>query len=113
MGDVFQQLNWLLGNGQRNAVNRLMQRRRQRLNREPLEGGHQCCRKAVQPIAQLRDVFVLHLVQLVPHLRGSEVPVVQKRDEVRDRTLKVNVVFPQRVVGVDHQRLRALSGVHH
>jgi len=33
--------------------------------------------------------------------------MIQERDEVRDRALEVDVVLPERVIGVDEQRLWA------
>ncbi len=35
--------------------------------------------------------------------------MVQKRNEVRDGALEIDVVFPERVVGIDQQGLRAIS----
>jgi hypothetical protein len=31
--------------------------------------------------------------------------MVKERDEVGDRALKVDIVFPERVIGIDEQRL--------
>ncbi len=35
--------------------------------------------------------------------------MVQKRNEAGDGALEINVVFPERVVGVDQQSLRAIG----
>ena len=37
--------------------------------------------------------------------------VIQERNEVRDGALKVNVVFPKRIVGIDQQGLRAIQNL--
>ena len=34
--------------------------------------------------------------------------MIQERDKVRDCTFKIDVVFPQRIVGIDEQRLRTV-----
>ena len=34
--------------------------------------------------------------------------MIQERNKVGDGTLKVDVVFPKRIVGIDQQRLRAI-----
>jgi hypothetical protein len=33
--------------------------------------------------------------------------MIQKRNEIRNRALEINVVFPKRVIGIDEQRLLA------
>ena len=65
-------------------------------------------REAVQSVAVSHDGLALHLVQHLAHLLGSVLVVIQERDEVGDGALKVDVVFPQRIVGIDQQRLRAI-----
>jgi hypothetical protein len=37
--------------------------------------------------------------------------MIQKRDEARDRPLKVDIVLPERIVGVDEEVLRAIEMV--
>src|SRR5258708_8264053 len=50
-------------------------------------------------------VGLLHLVQYVAHLSRPHRRMVQKRHKLCERALKVDVVFPQRVVGIDDQVL--------
>jgi hypothetical protein len=75
-------------------------------NRQTFEGINQCVRKAVQSIAMLDDAFAFDFIQDVPDLGGRVLMMVQERDKVGDGALKVNVVFPERVVGVYEQVLR-------
>jgi hypothetical protein len=49
--------------------------------------------------------FALDGVQSLAHLGGRVLVVVQIADEGGDGALEVDVVFPQRIVGVDEQRL--------
>jgi hypothetical protein len=87
-----------------------VQFRRNRLNREPLKRVHQRMRKAVQAIAVLHDAFPLHIVQHFPNLLGRKLVVIEKRNEARDGPLKVNVVLPERVVGIDQKSLCLICG---
>src|SRR5260370_41407268 len=50
-------------------------------------------------------VGLLHVVQYVAHLSRPHRRMVQKRHKLFERALKVDVVFPQRVVGIDDQVL--------
>jgi len=54
------------------------------------------------------DVFPLNIVQDQPHLLRRVLLVIEIGNEFRDRALEVDVVFPQRVIGVDEQRLRTI-----
>jgi hypothetical protein len=38
--------------------------------------------------------------------------VVEKRDELGDRPFKINIVFPERVIGVNEQSLGAVFSPH-
>ena len=62
-------------------------------------------REAVQAVAVLHDAFALDVVEHFAHLLGRKFVMIQKRDEARDRALEVDVVFPERVVGVDEEGL--------
>ena len=62
-------------------------------------------RKAVRTVAMLQDIFFLDRKQHVTHLLRRVMLVVEKADEVADGALKVDIVFPKRIVGVDQQRL--------
>src|SRR5260370_42669370 len=50
-------------------------------------------------------VGLLHVVQYVAHLSRPHRRMVQKRHKLFERALKVDVVFPQRVVGIADQVL--------
>jgi hypothetical protein len=83
-----------------------MQFRRNRLNREPLKRIHQRVRKAVQAVPVLHNAFALNIVQNLTHLFRRKLVMIEKRNETRDRPLKIYVVLPERVVGVDEEGLR-------
>ena len=52
-----------------------------------------------------QDGFALDSVEGQAHLGGGVLVVVEVADEGGDGALEVDVVFPQRVVGVDEQGL--------
>jgi hypothetical protein len=56
--------------------------------------------------------FALDGVQSLAHLGGRVLVVVQIADEGGDGALEVDVVFPQRIVGVDEQRLAGREAGH-
>src|SRR5262249_13883998 len=66
--------------------------------------------KAVRAIAVLQDVFPLNVVQEKADLLRAHVLVVEALDKAGNGALKVDVVFPERVVGVDEEILG--SGSH-
>ena len=105
LGNPGADLDRMLGDGVREAMNSLVQRRRERLDGELLEGLDQGMRKAMQSVTQLAYAVALHIVQHLTNLPGGEFVVIQEGDEVRDRSLEVDVVLPQRIVGVDEQDL--------
>jgi hypothetical protein len=39
--------------------------------------------------------------------------VIEKRNEIRDGAIEVNVVFPERIVGIDEERLGAPRVLRH
>ena len=88
-----------------------VQLRRDRLDAEPLKRIHQRVRKAVQAVAVLHDAFALHVVEHLAHLLGRKFVVIEKRNEARDGPLEINVVLPERVVGVDEEGLRDKFGL--
>src|SRR5579883_869578 len=53
----------------------------------------------------------LDLIQHVAHLGGSERRVIEELHELLEGTLEVDIVFPERVVGVDDQKLSGHLGV--
>ena len=62
-------------------------------------------REAVQAVSVLHDAFALHIVEHFAHLLGRELVMIEKRDKARDGALEVDVVLPERVVGVDEEGL--------
>jgi hypothetical protein len=66
--------------------------------------------KAVQPIAMLYDALAFYLVQDATNLLGRIFLMIEKGNEIGDGSLKVNVVFPQRVVRIYQQVLRRRWG---
>ena len=61
--------------------------------------------EAVEPIAVGEDGLVLNGVEVLANFGRGVRFVIEPGDEVGDGTLKVNVVFPERVVGVEKQSL--------
>ena len=95
----------MVGDGVGEAVDLGVQLGRDRLDAQPLEGVDQRMGEAVQSVAMLHDAFALHVVEHFAHLLGRELVMIQKRDEAGDGALEVDVVLPERVVGVDEEGL--------
>jgi hypothetical protein len=51
------------------------------------------------------DAFALHVIEHFADLLGRELVVIEKRDEAANGPLEVDVVLPERVVGVDEKSL--------
>ena len=98
----------MLGNTVSKAVNCLVQLGRERVDCKAFEGLHQGVREAVQSVSVGENAFALHVVQHFAHLLWGILVMLQKRNKLRNGTLEVNVVFPERVIGIDEQRLRAV-----
>src|SRR5271169_557626 len=75
------------------------------MHTQPLERVDQGMRKAVQPVAMRDDALALHIVEHFAHLLRRKFVVIEKRNEAGDRPLKINVVFPERIVRVDEKGL--------
>jgi hypothetical protein len=105
LGHIGQQLNLLVGDGLRKAEDARVFLRGQRLVGELLEARDQGLAKTLQPVAGFGDGGALAGVQTLPHLGGRMHTVVQVGDERGDRALKIDIVLPQRVVGVEQQGL--------
>src|SRR5678816_2679996 len=95
----------------RKASNLSMQFGRDRHRTQTLESVRQGVSKALKPVAMLHHTLALHIIQHFPHLLRRELMMIQKRDETRDRALEVDIVLPERVVGVDEEILRWQCGV--
>lgn len=59
----------------------------------------------MQTIAVGLDGVMFDAVEMTPNLFGGMDTVVQVRDEARDCPLEVDVVLPERVVGIDQECL--------
>src|SRR5580704_14732369 len=55
------------------------------------------------PIAVNLRIHQLNFVQHVADLSGSQGRVIQKIDEIIERLLEVDIVFPERVVGIENE----------
>ena len=82
-----------------------MQFRGDGLRAKPLKRIHQGVRKTVLPVAMLHDALPLHIVQNFAHLLRRKFVMIQKRNKAGDGPLEIDVVLPQRVVGVDQESL--------
>ena len=98
----------MAGNGVGKSVDSFVQGRGQRFDGQAFEGRDQRVRKTMQAVAVADDGLALHLVQHLAHLLRSVLVVIQKRNKVSDGALKVNIVFPECIVGIDQQGLRAI-----
>src|SRR5215472_10690401 len=82
-----------------------MHLRRHRLLCQPLEGLDQRMSKAMRAVAAFQNGFAFYLIQKQPDLGGGHLLMVQPAHELRNRPLEVDVVLPQRVVGIDEESL--------
>src|SRR5713226_4473263 len=69
-------------------------------------------REAVQAVAVLDDGFSLHVVQHQANHFGGVLAMIEERYELGDRPLEIDVVFPERVIGIDEQSLGAILSPH-
>src|SRR6202522_876097 len=92
-------------NGVSEPANLRLQLRRNRRNAQPFKSVHQRMPKAVQPVAMRNNAFALYIVKHLAHLLRRKFVVIEKRNELDDRPLKINVVFPKRIVRVDEKGL--------
>ena len=58
------------------------------------------------------DGFSLHVVQHRANHLGRVLTVIEKRNEIGDRPFEINIVFPERVIGIDEQSLGAILSAH-
>jgi hypothetical protein len=68
---------------------------------ELLETGDERVAEAMQAVAAGEDGRVLDAVEVATDLLGSVDAVIEIGDEAGNGALEVDVVFPERVVGVD------------
>ena len=76
-----------------------------RLHAEPLKRADERMREAVQSVTVSHDAFALHIVKNFAHLVGRKLVMIEKRNKADDRSLKVNVVLPERIVRVNQKSL--------
>src|ERR1035441_7082417 len=88
-----------------NAADGFVQLRSYRLDRKSLEADHQSIGEAVHAIAMLPDVLALDVVEYVANFVGGVLMMIQEGNEVGDRPLEVDIVLPERVIGIDEQIL--------
>src|SRR5262245_44437228 len=61
--------------------------------------------KTMRAVAAFQNGFAFYLIQKQADLVGSHLLMVEPAHELRDGSLEVDVVLPQRVVGIDEQSL--------
>src|SRR5579872_312324 len=105
-GDLRQQLDGVVFNRMCETSDLPMQLRRNRIETEPFKRIYQRVRKTMQAVAVLCDTFALDVVKNFPHLLWGKFVVIEERNEFRDGSLEVDIVLPQRIVGVDKKVLR-------
>ena len=104
-GYAREKLNLLLGDGAGEAFNALTLFVSHGRRAEPLEAVYQGACKARQAVAVREDGLPLNGVQRLAHIGGRVLVVIKVADECGDCALEVNIVLPQRIVGVNEQRL--------
>ena len=57
------------------------------------------------------DALAFDIVQDLAYFSWRPLAMIQKRDEVRDRPFKIDIVFPKRIVRIDEKGLR-ITRVH-
>src|SRR5262245_9811748 len=105
---LWENLHWVIGHGMRETLNSCMQLRCDGFDRKPLKRIDQRVREAVQTVAVLYDALPLHIVKNLAHLLGRVFLMVQERNEPCNRTLEIDIVLPERVIGIDEQSLRVI-----
>jgi hypothetical protein len=104
-GDVGEELDLLVGDGLGEAGDALVLGGGDGGVGELLEAGDERLAEAVEAVAVGADGGVLDLIEMASHLFSGMDAVVEVGDEAGDGALEVDVVLPERVVGVDEQGL--------
>src|SRR5579859_563502 len=105
-GNAGDDLHRMLGDAEGKRADALAQLRREWLYAETLKGTAQRVGEAIEPVSMREDRFAFDLIEALAHLLRRELVMVQKGNEVGNRPLEVDVVLPERIIGVDEQRLR-------
>jgi len=111
-GDLRQKLHRLLRDGASESADGLVQTFTERLNRNSLKSLDQSVLKAVQPVTMADDALAFYVVENFADLSGCTLAVIQKRNKIGDSAFEINVIFPERVIGIDQQRLRIWYWCH-
>src|SRR5581483_10907339 len=83
---------------------------RHRHGTESLIGADERMRKTVEAVSVRHNALALDVVQNFTNLLWSEFVMIQEGNEAGDGALKVDVVLPERIVGIDEE---SLSGQAH
>jgi hypothetical protein len=78
---------------------------RDRFDGEALECVHECVRETLQPVTVAHNAITLYVVEHATDLFWGMFLMIKERNELCDCTLKVDIVFPERIVGVDEESL--------
>ena len=100
-----QKFNLLIGDGLREAEDAGVLVGSNGLVGELLEAGDKRLAEAVQTVATGGNGGVLNVIEAFANLFGVVEAMVEVGDEGGDSALEVDVILPERVVGVDEQRL--------
>ena len=99
--DVGEEFDLLVGDGLREGFDATVLLVGERGVGELLKTGNQRTAEAGEAVAVGLDSRVLDAVEMVADLFGGVDAVIEVRDEAGDGALEVDVIFPERVVGVD------------
>jgi len=100
-----QQFDFLFGDGARKSANALALFLGHWRGTQALEAVDERRGEARKPVAVREDGLALHCVQRQPHFAGRVLFVVQESDEGCNGALKIDIIFPEGVVGIDEKRL--------
>src|SRR5215469_11010022 len=109
LGNLGKKFDRMILDGVSKASHLRPQFRGDRVCGQLLEGVDERVSEAVQSVSMLDDAFALDVVQNFAHLFGSEPMMIQERNKPADGALEVDVVLPERVVGVDEESLSAIG----
>src|SRR5579872_4927104 len=105
LANVRQELDRVVLDTMREAHDLRMRFRRNRGRAEPLKSSYKRMSKTVQAVSVSDDALALNVIEDFANLFGLKLVMIQERDEARDGALEIDVVLPQRIVGVDEESL--------
>ena len=105
LGNFGKELDVVVLNDAREAEYLLVKLRSDRNGAQAYEGIDQGVSEAVETVSVLDDAFALDIIEDFANMIGSELVVIEEFDEASDGALEVDVVLPERVVGVDEESL--------